>query len=113
MVHLARDCTCLQAGTSTKYAFELRHLCQFQNHCGALLWSSTKYQAPSTALSITSQELIITIIHCKMSAETIKPLTLHAHSTGPNPYKVAVLLEALGTCGEEPEGDVSSYLSDI
>lgn len=48
-----------------------------------------------------------------MSAETIKPLTLHAHSTGPNPYKVAVLLEALGTCGEEPEGDVSSYLSDI
>ncbi|KAL4995907.1 glutathione S-transferase [Aspergillus recurvatus] len=26
---------------------------------------------------------------------TIKPLTLHAHSTGPNPYKVAIVLEAL------------------
>lgn len=26
---------------------------------------------------------------------TIKPLTLHAHSTGPNPYKVAIVLEFL------------------
>jgi len=25
----------------------------------------------------------------------IKPLILHAHATGPNPYKVAILLEAL------------------
>lgn len=25
----------------------------------------------------------------------IKPLILHAHDTGPNPYKVAILLEAL------------------
>ncbi|CAG8214122.1 unnamed protein product [Penicillium olsonii] len=29
-------------------------------------------------------------------ANNLKPLTLHAHSTGPNPYKVAILLEALG-----------------
>src|SRR5690349_17860932 len=29
----------------------------------------------------------------KMSS--IKPLTLHAHHTGPNPFKVAILLEAL------------------
>ncbi|RDW69160.1 glutathione S-transferase family protein [Aspergillus mulundensis] len=26
---------------------------------------------------------------------TLKPLTLHAHATGPNPFKVAILLEAL------------------
>ncbi|MCJ1375784.1 hypothetical protein MMC20_007021 [Loxospora ochrophaea] len=26
---------------------------------------------------------------------TLKPLTLHAHSSGPNPYKAAILLEAL------------------
>lgn len=26
---------------------------------------------------------------------SMKPLTLHAHSTGPNPYKVAIVLEAL------------------
>lgn len=25
----------------------------------------------------------------------MKPFTLHAHSTGPNPYKVAIVLEAL------------------
>jgi len=25
----------------------------------------------------------------------MKPLTLHAHNTGPNPYKVAIVLEAL------------------
>ncbi|KAL4911704.1 glutathione S-transferase [Aspergillus aurantiobrunneus] len=31
-----------------------------------------------------------------MSTNALKPLTLHAHSTGPNPYKVAILLEALG-----------------
>lgn len=30
-----------------------------------------------------------------MSTNALKPLTLHAHSTGPNPYKVAILLEAL------------------
>jgi glutathione S-transferase len=30
-----------------------------------------------------------------MSSNTLKSLTLHAHSTGPNPYKVAILLEAL------------------
>lgn len=30
-----------------------------------------------------------------MSTHTLKPLTLHAHSTGPNPFKVAILLEAL------------------
>lgn len=29
-----------------------------------------------------------------MSGNT-KPLILHAHDTGPNPYKVAILLEAL------------------
>ncbi|SLM40079.1 Thioredoxin-like fold [Lasallia pustulata] len=28
-------------------------------------------------------------------ANNIKPLTLHAHGSGPNPYKVAILLEAL------------------
>jgi len=26
----------------------------------------------------------------------LQALTLHAHSTGPNPYKVAIALEALG-----------------
>ena len=31
-----------------------------------------------------------------MSSSTLEPLTLHAHATGPNPYKVAILLEALG-----------------
>lgn len=30
-----------------------------------------------------------------MSSTTRKPLTLHAHSTGPNPFKVAILLERL------------------
>lgn len=30
-----------------------------------------------------------------MSSQALKPLTLHAHSTGPNPFKVAILLEAL------------------
>lgn len=30
-----------------------------------------------------------------MSSSNIKPLILHAHNTGPNPYKVAILLEAL------------------
>ncbi|THX46485.1 glutathione S-transferase [Aureobasidium pullulans] len=30
-----------------------------------------------------------------MSNNTIKPLILHAHATGPNPYKVAAVLEAL------------------
>ncbi len=28
-------------------------------------------------------------------AEKLKPLTLHAHSTGPNPYKIAIALEIL------------------
>ncbi|KAH7467617.1 hypothetical protein FOMA001_g15237 [Fusarium oxysporum f. sp. matthiolae] len=26
---------------------------------------------------------------------SIKPLILHAHTTGPNPFKVAILLEVL------------------
>ena len=26
---------------------------------------------------------------------TLKPLTLHAHATGPNPYKIAIALETL------------------
>ncbi|TIA67178.1 hypothetical protein D6C76_08839 [Aureobasidium pullulans] len=30
-----------------------------------------------------------------MSNNIIKPLILHAHATGPNPYKVAAVLEAL------------------
>lgn len=30
-----------------------------------------------------------------MSTNSLRPLILHAHSTGPNPYKVAILLEAL------------------
>jgi glutathione S-transferase len=30
-----------------------------------------------------------------MSTSMLKPLILHAHSTGPNPYKVAIALEAL------------------
>ncbi|KAM0721721.1 hypothetical protein Q7P37_002646 [Cladosporium fusiforme] len=30
-----------------------------------------------------------------MSTNALRPLTLHAHSTGPNPYKVAITLEAL------------------
>lgn len=30
-----------------------------------------------------------------MSSSSLKPLTLHAHGTGPNPYKVAILLEYL------------------
>lgn len=30
-----------------------------------------------------------------MSTNSLRPLNLHAHSTGPNPYKVAILLEAL------------------
>jgi len=30
-----------------------------------------------------------------MSSTTLKPFTLHAHSTGPNPFKVAILLERL------------------
>ncbi len=28
-------------------------------------------------------------------AETLRPLTLHAHQTGPNPYKIALVLEIL------------------
>lgn len=31
-----------------------------------------------------------------MSNSNFKPLVLHAHSTGPNPYKAAIVLEALG-----------------
>ena len=30
-----------------------------------------------------------------MSTNSLRPLILHAHSTGPNPYKVAIALEAL------------------
>jgi len=30
-----------------------------------------------------------------MSSSNIKPLVLHAHGTGPNPYKVAIVLELL------------------
>ena len=30
-----------------------------------------------------------------MSTNSLQPLVLHAHSTGPNPYKVAITLEAL------------------
>ena len=30
------------------------------------------------------------------SFSNLKPLVLHAHSSGPNPYKVAIVLEALG-----------------
>lgn len=47
-------------------------------------------------------------------AETLKPLTLHAHSTGPNPYKVAIVLEFLSIpyevrlweFGDDPEKGV-------
>ncbi|OHW91228.1 glutathione s-transferase [Colletotrichum incanum] len=31
-----------------------------------------------------------------MASANLKPLLLHAHATGPNPYKVAILLEHLG-----------------
>merc|ERR1711915_95346 len=37
---------------------------------------------------------IIVQYHPEMSS--VKPLVLHAHGTGPNPYKVACVLESLG-----------------
>merc|ERR1712151_1122168 len=37
---------------------------------------------------------IIAQYHPEMSS--VKPLVLHAHGTGPNPYKVACVLESLG-----------------
>lgn len=43
-----------------------------------------------------------------MSTNALKPLTLHAHSTGPNPYKVAIVLEALNLAYEVKLWDFSA-----
>lgn len=43
-----------------------------------------------------------------MSTNALKPLILHAHSTGPNPYKVAITLEALNIAYEVKLWDFSA-----
>ena len=48
-----------------------------------------------------------------MSTSSIKPLTLHAHSTGPNPYKVAILLQALNIAYTVKLWDFSSSSSGV
>lgn len=48
-----------------------------------------------------------------MSTNSLKPLTLHAHSTGPNPYKVALVLEALNLAYEVKLWDFSSTSAGV
>jgi glutathione S-transferase len=48
-----------------------------------------------------------------MSTNSLRPLTLHAHSTGPNPYKVAILLEALNVAYTVKLWDFSSSASVV
>jgi glutathione S-transferase len=48
-----------------------------------------------------------------MSTNSLRPLTLHAHSTGPNPYKVAILLEALNVAYTVKLWDFSSSASGV
>jgi glutathione S-transferase len=55
------------------------------------------------------------------SSSSLKPLILHAHSTGPNPYKVAIALEILSLpytvklwdFGDAPNGVKSSTFTKI
>jgi len=48
-----------------------------------------------------------------MSTNSLRPLTLHAHSTGPNPYKVAILLQALDIAYTVKLWDFSSSSSGV
>jgi glutathione S-transferase len=48
-----------------------------------------------------------------MSTNSLRPLTLHAHSTGPNPYKVAILLEALNIAYTVKLWDFSSTSAGV
>jgi glutathione S-transferase len=48
-----------------------------------------------------------------MSTSSLKPLLLHAHSTGPNPYKVAILLQALDVAYTVKLWDFSSSSSGV
>jgi glutathione S-transferase len=48
-----------------------------------------------------------------MSTNSLRPLTLHAHSTGPNPYKVAILLEALNVAYTVKLWDFSSSSAGV
>jgi glutathione S-transferase len=48
-----------------------------------------------------------------MSTNSLKPLILHAHSTGPNPYKVAILLEALNVAYTVKLWDFSSTSAGV
>ncbi|KAL2056619.1 hypothetical protein ABVK25_003013 [Lepraria finkii] len=43
-----------------------------------------------------------------MSSTNLKPLTLHAHGTGPNPYKVATVLSALKPTRPSCESSVTA-----
>lgn len=48
-----------------------------------------------------------------MSTNSLKPLLLHAHSTGPNPYKVAITLEALNLAYTVKLWDFSSTAAGV
>lgn len=48
-----------------------------------------------------------------MSTNSLKPLTLHAHGTGPNPYKVAIVLEALNLAYTVKLWDFSSTSAGV
>ena len=48
-----------------------------------------------------------------MSTNSLRPLILHAHSTGPNPYKVAIALEALNLAYTVKLWDFSSTSAGV